>query len=64
MQKMAMNVCLFGVSPLIFDFAEAGLGSRADRGQTLLRVQCPVGVNKKSTLDILFAWRFNLDRLL
>ena len=40
------------------------LGTRADREQTLVRVQCPVGLNKKSTLDSLFDWRFNLDRLL
>ena len=39
MQKMAMNAGLFGVSQVIFAvFVEAGLGSRADREQTLLRV--------------------------
>ena len=33
---------------------EAVPGSRADREQTLLRVQCPVGLNKKSAEDNLF----------
>ena len=60
-----MNAGMLGVSQVIFAvFVEAGPGSRADREQTLLRVQCPVGLNKKSTLDSLFGWRFNLDRLL
>ena len=63
-QKMATNACLLGVFQLIFAvFAEAGPGSRADREQTLLRVQCLVGSNKKSTLDNLFGWRFNCHRL-
>ena len=62
---MAVNAGMLGVSQVIFAvFVEAGPGSRADREQTLLRVQCPVGLNKKSTLDSLFGWRFNLDRLL
>ena len=65
MQKMAMNAFLLGVSQLIFAvFVEASPGSRADREQTELRVPCPVGLNKKSTLDSLFDWKFNLDRLL
>ena len=65
MQKMAMNAGLLGVSQVIFAvFVEAGPGSRADREQTLLRVQCPVGLNKRSILDSLFDWRFNLDRLM
>ena len=63
-QKMAMNACLLRFSQLIFAvFVEAGLGSRADKDQTLLRAQCPVGLNKKSTLDNLVVWRFNLDHL-
>ena len=62
---MAMNAGLLGVSQVIFAvFVEAGPGSRADREQTLLRVQHPVDLNKKSILDNLFDWRFNLDRLL
>ena len=65
MQKMVMNAGLLGVSQVIFAvFVEAGPGSRADREQTLLRVQHPVDLNKKSILDNLFDWRFNLDRLL
>ena len=64
-EKMAVNAGMLGVSQVIFAvFVEAGPGSRADREQTLLRVQCPVGLNKKRTLDSLFDWRFNLDRLL
>ena len=64
-QKMAVNAGMLGVPQVIFAvFVEAGPGSRADREQTLLRVQCPVGLNKKSILDSLFDWRFNLDRLL
>ena len=43
---------------------EAEPESRADREQTLLRVQCRVDLNKKSILENLFHWRFNLDRLL
>ena len=35
-------------------FVEAGPGSRADREQTLLRVQRRVDLNKKSILDNLF----------
>ena len=65
MQKMAMNACLLGVSQVIFAvFVEAGPGSRANREHTLLPVQCPVGLNKKSHLDNLFDWKFDLDRLL
>ena len=65
MQKMAMNAGLLGVSQVIFAvFVEAGPGSRADREQTLFRVQCPVGLNKRTILDNLFDWRFNLDRLM
>ena len=65
MQKMAMNAGLLGVSQVIFAvFVEASPGSRADREQTLLRVQCPVGLNKRTILDNLFDWRFNLDRLM
>ena len=43
---------------------EAQPESRADEKPTLLRVQCPVDVHKKSILDKLFDWRFGLDRLL
>ena len=53
-QKVAVNAGMLGVSQVIFAvFVGAGLGSRAYRGQTLLRVQCLVGLNKKSTLDSL-----------
>ena len=65
MQKMAMNAGLLGVSQVsVAVFVEAGLGSRADSEQTLLRIQHPVDLNKKSILDNVFDWRFNLDRLL
>ena len=65
MQKMAMNAGLLRVSQVIFAvFVEASPGSRADREQTLLRVQCPAALNKRSILDNFFDWRFNLDRLL
>ena len=65
MQKMALNAGLLGVSQVTFAvFVESGPGSRADREQTLLRVQYPVDLDKKSILDNLFDWRFNLDRLL
>ena len=64
MQKIAMNACLLGVSQVIFAvFVEAGPGSRADCEQTLLRVWCPVGLNKKSALDNLFDCKVNVDRL-
>ena len=64
MQKMAMNACLLGVSQLIFAvLVEVGLRSGADREQTLLRVQCPVGWNKKGTLGNSFDRKLNLDRL-
>ena len=57
MQKMAMNAGLLGVSQVIFAvFVEASPGSHADREQTLLRVQHPVELNKKSILDNLFDW--------
>ena len=65
MQKMAMNACLLEGSQLMVSVCVgAGPGSRTDRKQTLLRVQCPLGLNKKCILDNLFGWKFNLDRLL
>ena len=60
-----MLACLLGVAQLIFAvLVEAEPESRADREQTLLRVQCRVDLNKKSILEIWFNWRLNLDRLL
>ena len=60
MQRIAMYACLLGVAQSIFAvFVEAGLGSRADREQTLLRIQCLASLSEKSTLDNLFDWKFN-----
>ena len=57
MHKMATNAGLLGVSQAIFAvFVEASPESRADREQTLLRVQHPVDLNNKSILDNLFGW--------
>ena len=64
MQRIALNACLLGVAQSIFEvFVGAGLGSRADKEQTLLRVQCPASLSEKSTLDNLFDWKFLLTSI-